>query len=122
MMASRYSVYQSCFGGRLDARIDLLHGGVAAHFAARIQQILDQRREQWVARRPRSTSKVSAAPQTPVRRSLAFSDDGARHGEIGIAIDIHVTMPSRWPMTGTRASCCTRATRLLPPRGTITSM
>ena len=25
-------------------------------------------------------------------------------------------------MTGTRASCCTRATRLLPPRGTITSM
>ena len=25
-------------------------------------------------------------------------------------------------MTGTRASCCTRATKLLPPRGTITSM
>ena len=25
-------------------------------------------------------------------------------------------------MTGTRASCCTRATRLLPPRGTTTSM
>ncbi len=31
-------------------------------------------------------------------------------------------MPSRWAKTGTRASACTRATRLLPPRGTITSI
>ena len=31
-------------------------------------------------------------------------------------------MPSRCANTGTRASSCTRATRLLPPRGTITSM
>ena len=31
-------------------------------------------------------------------------------------------MPSRCAKTGTRASSCTRATRLLPPRGTITSM
>ena len=30
-------------------------------------------------------------------------------------------MPSRWANTGTRASCWTRPTRLLPPRGTITS-
>src|SRR4051795_10165569 len=30
-------------------------------------------------------------------------------------------MPSRCANTGTRASVCTRATRLLPPRGTITS-
>ena len=30
-------------------------------------------------------------------------------------------MPSRWANTGTRASRCTRSTRLLPPRGTITS-
>ena len=31
-------------------------------------------------------------------------------------------MPSRCANTGTRASACTRATRSLPPRGTITSM
>ena len=31
-------------------------------------------------------------------------------------------MPSRWASTGTRASAWTRATRLLPPRGTITSI
>ncbi len=31
-------------------------------------------------------------------------------------------MPSRWAKTGTRASACTSPTRLLPPRGTITSM
>ena len=31
-------------------------------------------------------------------------------------------MPSRCANTGTRASACTRATRLLPPRGTITSI
>ena len=31
-------------------------------------------------------------------------------------------MPSRCAKTGTRASSCTRATRLLPPRGTITSI
>ena len=31
-------------------------------------------------------------------------------------------MPSRCANTGTRASACTRATRLLPPRGTMTSM
>ncbi len=31
-------------------------------------------------------------------------------------------MPSRCANTGTRASFCTRSTRLLPPRGTITSM
>ncbi|EGE58311.1 hypothetical protein RHECNPAF_33400116 [Rhizobium etli CNPAF512] len=30
--------------------------------------------------------------------------------------------PSRWAKTGTRASLCTRATRLLPPRGTMTSI
>ena len=33
----------------------------------------------------------------------------------------HARSPSRWANTGTRASSCTRATRLLPPRGTITS-
>ena len=31
-------------------------------------------------------------------------------------------MPSRWPSTGTRASCCTRATSVLPPRGMIRSI
>ncbi len=31
-------------------------------------------------------------------------------------------MPSRWASTGTRASFCTRSTRLLPPRGTIMSI
>ena len=30
-------------------------------------------------------------------------------------------MPSRWAKTGTRASFCTRSTRLLPPRGMMTS-
>ena len=31
-------------------------------------------------------------------------------------------VPSRWPMTGTRASRCTRSMSPLPPRGTMTSM
>ena len=71
MMASRYSVSQSSSVAGF-TRIDLLHGVVAAHLAAGIDQHLDQRLQR--SRQPaRSTSRVSAAPQTPVRRILAFS-------------------------------------------------
>ena len=54
---------------------------------------------------------------------LGVLHDGARHGEYRHR---HARRHGRSPpdarKTGTRASSCTRATRLLPPRGTITSM
>ena len=43
-----------------------------------------------MAGQPLSTSSVSVAPQTPVRRILALSTIVHRHVEIGVAIDVGV--------------------------------
>ena len=59
------------FGRRLHARVGGLERRVAADFAAGLDQIVDDRRDQ--RRGARSTSRVSVAPQTPVRRILAFT-------------------------------------------------
>ena len=53
--------------------IDSACGGVATHRAAGFEQRLDERRADAVAAQASSTSSVSAAPQTPVRRILALS-------------------------------------------------
>ena len=87
-MASRYSVDQS-------SSVAGLAAGKIARTASspRISQPAFARSSRigkamrCQRRRGRSAS-VSAAPQTPVRRILAFSDDGARLGEIGLRMDI----------------------------------
>ena len=67
-------------------------------------------------------SSVSVAPQMPVRRILAFMVTSTAICGSALASRYVWQMPSRWAKTGTRASFCTRATRVLPPRGTMTSI
>jgi len=118
MMASRYSVSQSCSLAGVTRGCGQRRR--VARTRRRREQHVDKRRQMRRAQ-ARSTSSVSAAPQTPVRRILALStillaiSRSAAHAH-------RMHMPSRCAKTGTRASCCTRATRLFPPRGTITSM
>ena len=97
MIASRYSVYQSSSVAGLHARIDLLHGRIAAHFAAGVRAVRDDRARGACRRRPRSTSSVSAAPQTPVRRSLAFTTIARAMRDVRIPIHIHVAVALEMP-------------------------
>ena len=73
MIASRYSVSQSSSVAGFTLRINALHGGVAAHLAAGVDQHRRSAASGASPRTARSTSSVSAAPQTPVRRILALS-------------------------------------------------
>ena len=90
MMASRYSVDQSCSLAGFTRGIGLLRRRVAAHLAAG----LEQRRRSAPADGRRapcaSTSSVSVAPQTPVRRILALTTMRLGHGQVGAAVDVGV--------------------------------
>ena len=90
MMASRYSVRQSSSVAAVDARID---APASPHRRApRSRRRAVRRRaapDAW-PRTARSTSSVSAEPQTPVRRILAFSTIALRHLEIGRGVDVDV--------------------------------
>ena len=72
MIASRYSVDQSSSVAGFTRAIDGLRRRIAPDLAAGVEQHGDQRRK-CVAAAARSTSRVSAAPHTPVRRILALS-------------------------------------------------
>ena len=89
MIASRYSVGQSSSVA-----------GFARASALRAPRRRGPRSRRRAASRPaagssvgataRSTSSVSVAPQTPVRRILALSDDLLRHLEVGGLVDVDV--------------------------------
>ena len=89
MMASRYSVDQS-------SSLAGLTRGSAARVASspRTSQpasiSMATSGSRCVGATARSTSSVSAAPQTPVRRILALSTIDLRHVEVGGLVDIDV--------------------------------
>ena len=73
MIASRYSVDQSASVAGVDAGDEGAGRLVAADGAAGLLQRLDERLADSVPATARSTSSVSAAPQTLVRRILALT-------------------------------------------------
>ena len=89
MIESRYSVYQSSRARRTMRASNCCNGLVATHFATRIEQRRDDTAPS--AAQARSNNTVSAAPQTPVRRNLAFSTMSRAMFDVRIAIDIDVT-------------------------------
>ncbi len=79
------------FGRRAHPRIDLLHGGIAAHFAAGLQQILDQgpevRRDTGAIHQQGLGGAADAG--TP---QLGIQHDAARHRQVRIPVHVHVAV------------------------------
>ena len=90
MMASRYSVDQSSSVAGLARGTGARTVVVAAHFAAGLAPARRASAPDGWRATARSTSSVSAAPQTPVRRILALRTIAHRHVEIGRLVDIDV--------------------------------
>ena len=90
MMASRYSVDQSCSVAACTRGVGLLRRRIAAHLAAGIERGRAISAGRWPAGAVASTSSVSVAPHTPVRRILALTTMRLRHVEIGAAVDVGV--------------------------------
>ena len=107
-------------GGRLHARIGAPAPPHRRAVRSRRRPAPSAAAAAGAAHAARSTSSVSAAPQMPVRRSLAFTTIARAMSRSASRSTYTWHSPSRWPITGTRASACTRSTRLRPPRGTIT--
>ena len=89
MIASRYSVDQSCFARGLHARIGLLHGGIAAHLAAGVEQHVDQRLQMRRRRRAIDQQGLGRAADAGAAH-LGVQHDGLGHVERGRLVDIDV--------------------------------
>ncbi len=109
-------------GRRLDPGIGLLRSRVAAHLAAR-PRAAPRPAPAACPRARASTSSVSVAPHTPVRRILALTTMRARPSPSRRRGRRRCGRCLPGARTPARAPRPARApTRLLPPRGTITSM
>ena len=108
MIASRYSVYQSSSRAgctRASTRCTVASPRTSQPASSRSVTI----GARCVPAQASSTSSVSAAPQMPVRRILALSAMARAMRRSASRSTYTWQLPSRCPMTGTRASCCTRA-------------
>ena len=107
------------FACRFHAAIDGLNGGIAADLAAGISSMVIRGLRTWGA---------GAIDQQRLGRAadagaaiLAFSTISLAMPSLALPSTSTWQTPSRWANTGP-ASVCTRPTRFLPPRGTITSI
>ncbi len=89
MMASRYSLYQSCSSAGFDSRVGTRAQRIAAHLAARRQQRLHQRRQMRRAHVAIDQQRLRRAAHAGAAH-FRIQHDTFRHRQICIAMHIHV--------------------------------